>query len=635
MRIKNTIYILILFIFATSILCASEIKGLVGEYYANRNLEGEPVYRLDERIDFDWGNSSPMDNIPADSFSVRWNGFIRVPESGRYTFYVKSDDGARVWIDGELVFDYWIAQSATERSFEMDMDAEKRYGIRVEYYEVNATASMRLSWESASIRKEVISGENITMEASNDASLITNYTHSKNIPFGRSAILSVEISSEGYLVQWQKSVDGKSWEDVLGANQKDYETPKFDESNNPALYRCRVVDVSNSSNMLYAYTETIRLNPVEPEVFYISKDGSDTNDGKSWNTSFSSLQKAITETEKIGGGNIWIKAGEYDFGDVVELKRGVWIYGGFAGNENNPKERIDGNETIISGGGTHKIFTGYGIDTVKLESLTLANGKAEYGIPSESAAIYAYNSKLDIKKIKFWNNDSDGQVCADAGTYILIEDCEFSNNIGCGINVNDRSKISVSGSRFESNIGGYDGGAMTISSSEGEIEDCVFIGNESTGNNGGAIWVSGGTNSVLYAYGCKFEGNKAQKRGGAIYLYGNGSKIDGCEFTGNVSKSDNGGAIYVDSCSITCENSTFVGNIGNNGGAVYTFFGTSTFNNSTFSGNVARGWNGGAVYNSVRGVTLLNCTIVGNKLEDGRNSAIMWPYKHKELHSMG
>ena len=109
--------------FSAALQQAAEINGLVGEYYANRTLEGQPVYRLDEKIDFDWENNSPMDNIPADSFSVRWSGFIRVPETGRYTFYVKSDDGARVWIDGELVFDYWLAQSATERSFEIDMVA--------------------------------------------------------------------------------------------------------------------------------------------------------------------------------------------------------------------------------------------------------------------------------------------------------------------------------------------------------------------------------------------------------------------------------------------------------------------------------------------------------------------------------
>lgn len=607
--------------FSAALQQAAEINGLVGEYYANRTLEGQPVYRLDEKIDFDWENNSPMDNIPADSFSVRWSGFIRVPETGRYTFYVKSDDGARVWIDGELVFDYWLAQSATERSFEIDMVAGKQYSIRVEYYEVNRTASMRLSWESASIAKEVIGRGYITTEASNDASLITNYTHSKNIPFGRYAILSIETSSEGCLIQWQKSVDGKSWEDILGANQKDYETREFEESDSTVLYRCRVVDVSNLNNILYAYTEIIRLTPAEPEVFYVSNSGSDANDGKSWNASFSSLQKAITEAEKIGGGNIWVKAGEYDFSEAVELKSNVYIYGGFAGTEKSLEERVGGNETVISGGGEHGIFKVNSQLNIELEGLTLTKGKADKG-----GAIYIESSEgIRLSGLKVIENESDSQIWVCNYSKVNITDSQLSNNTGRGIGIDGNTQVEIDESVFESNISNPNGGAIAaVNSSVVTIRECVFIGNESSGNNGGAIWVSGGANSVLYAYGCKFEGNKAQRLGGAIYLNGNGSKIDGCEFTGNVSRNNDkgGGAIYVDCCSITCENSTFVGNIGNNGGAVYTYFGTSTFSNSTFSGNVARSWNGDAVYNYVNSVTLLNCTIVGNNLEDGRNSAI-------------
>lgn len=35
--------------FSAALQHAAEINGLVGEYYANRTLEGQPVYRLDEK----------------------------------------------------------------------------------------------------------------------------------------------------------------------------------------------------------------------------------------------------------------------------------------------------------------------------------------------------------------------------------------------------------------------------------------------------------------------------------------------------------------------------------------------------------------------------------------------------------
>ena len=618
MKIKNILFSFIVFLSAIFTAKSAEINGLVGQYYANRNLEGEPIYRVDEKIDFDWENNSPMDNIPTDSFSVRWSGYIRVPETGKYTFYVKSDDGARVWIDGELVFDYWFAQSATERSFEINMDVGKRYAIRVEYYEVNATASMQLSWESASIKKEIISEKYLTIDAANDASIIINSTQSKNVPFGRKTIVSVETSSEGFLIQWQKSVDGKSWEDVLDANQKDYETPKFEEYDSPVLYRCRVADVSNLNNILYAYTEIIRLTPAEPEIFYVSNSGSEANDGKSWNTSFSSLQKAITEAEKIGGGNIWVKAGEYDFGEAVELKSDVWIYGGFAGTEKSLEERVDGNETVISGGGTHRIFGAYSIVDAKLEGLTLTEGKCDIG-----SVLYLESSEnILIKGVKITGNESDSQILVCNYSKVAIEGSRISNNTGRGIWIDGNAQVEIVGSVFESNIINSGGGAIaTVNSSVVTIEGSEFIGNESKDTDGGALYLDG--SSTYTITGSRFEGNKANWNGGAIYHSGSSVLIDGCEFISNEARYDNGGAIYVYrySGTIICDSSTFVGNSGGYGGGVY-IDALGTFRNNTFYGNVSRNSVGDAVYSGRNIMTLLNCTVVGNNTEGGRGSAI-------------
>jgi len=44
----------------------------------------------------------------ADSFSVRWTGFIAPLYSETYTFYSKSDNGRRVWINNQLVIDKWL-----------------------------------------------------------------------------------------------------------------------------------------------------------------------------------------------------------------------------------------------------------------------------------------------------------------------------------------------------------------------------------------------------------------------------------------------------------------------------------------------------------------------------------------------
>ena len=91
-----------------------------------------------------------------------------------------------------------------------------------------------------------------------------------------------------------------------------------------------------------------------PGIIYVSADGADDNGGASWDNAKATLQAALDECAY--GSQIWVKSGEYDFGGEIELVEGVYIYGGFAGTERSLEERVDGNETVISGGGEHGIF---------------------------------------------------------------------------------------------------------------------------------------------------------------------------------------------------------------------------------------------------------------------------------------
>ena len=614
MKIKNILFSFIVFLSAIFTAKSAEINGLVGQYYANRNLEGEPIYRVDENLNFNWGTGSPMEGIPENDFSVRWTGSLEITTADEYVFSVSIDDGIRMYIDGEVIFDSWVDSDTTRISSPIFLDAGK-HNIKVEYYEASSGSRIILSWKNSTSDYVVIPKENFYYNDSDAIPTITLQPQNKGVPSGRRTTLSTDTAESSVYFQWQYSIGGEIWNNIDGATQKNYKTPVIEEIDDGRLYRCLVTNALHPDKI--TYTNAIIVNSIVPETFYISTNGSDENDGKSWDTPFATLQKAIAEAEKLGGGNIWVKAGEYDFGVEIELLEGVYIYGGFAGTEKSLEERVDGNETVISGGGEHGIFRVNSKLNIKLDGLTLTKGKAERG-----GAIYIESSEgIRLSGIKVIGNESDSQIWVCNYSKVNITDSQISNNTGRGIGIDGNAQVEIVGSVFESNISEQNGGAIAaVNSSVVTIEESEFIGNESTSRYGGAI--SAESSSSYTIRGSLFEGNEAQWLGGAIYLYGNGSKIDGCEFTGNVSKSGNGGAIHVDGCNITCENSTFVGNIGNNGGAVYTYYGTSTFSNSTFSGNVARSWNGDAVYNSVRGVTLLNCTIVGNNLEDGRNSAI-------------
>jgi hypothetical protein len=121
-------------------------EGWRGEYFANRNLTGPPaLVRTDPHIDFDWGFGAPARGLPSDNFSIRWTRTVYL-EAGTYRFTATSDDGVRVWLDGELIIDQWREQGATTFTADRTVSAG-HHNLRVEYFEARQTARIRFSWD--------------------------------------------------------------------------------------------------------------------------------------------------------------------------------------------------------------------------------------------------------------------------------------------------------------------------------------------------------------------------------------------------------------------------------------------------------------------------------------------------------
>jgi PKD repeat protein len=118
------------------------VSGWVGEYFDNRDLQGEPVLvRDDPAIDFDWGEGSPAPEVPADNFSVRWTTSRDLP-AGTYRFKFTVDDGVRLWIDDNLLLDAWQDGAKTVTA---DVNLIRgAHSARVEYYEGTGTATIKL-----------------------------------------------------------------------------------------------------------------------------------------------------------------------------------------------------------------------------------------------------------------------------------------------------------------------------------------------------------------------------------------------------------------------------------------------------------------------------------------------------------
>ncbi|WP_213955020.1 discoidin domain-containing protein [Variovorax sp. dw_954] len=121
--------------------------GLLGSYFNNITLSGQPALVRVEPVDFDWGLGSPGAPIGVDFFSARWTGMIEAPATGSYQFRTLLDDGVRLWIDDKLMIDHWTYHPDYDTTAPLNLVAGRLYRIRVEYFEWTHGASMRLEWK--------------------------------------------------------------------------------------------------------------------------------------------------------------------------------------------------------------------------------------------------------------------------------------------------------------------------------------------------------------------------------------------------------------------------------------------------------------------------------------------------------
>ena len=79
--------------------------GLAGEYSNDTTFTDPVLARVDPVVDFDWGGGSPDPVVNSDNFTVRWQGQVQAQFSETYTFTTRTDDGVRLWVNGELLVD--------------------------------------------------------------------------------------------------------------------------------------------------------------------------------------------------------------------------------------------------------------------------------------------------------------------------------------------------------------------------------------------------------------------------------------------------------------------------------------------------------------------------------------------------
>ena len=124
--------------------------GLLREVFHDVEMTQKRDETIDKTVDFYAG--IPTDDRRNPTYGARWTGFVTPPESGQWTFSVHHLNGARLYIDGELLVEHWKADADNQENRgvrctkPLQLEAGKSYAIRVEYGQFAWHQRFQLGW---------------------------------------------------------------------------------------------------------------------------------------------------------------------------------------------------------------------------------------------------------------------------------------------------------------------------------------------------------------------------------------------------------------------------------------------------------------------------------------------------------
>lgn len=152
-------------------------------YFNNATLTGPPVTNaLESSLNYFWNTGSPDPAIEVDTFSIRWTGQVKPEHTEPYSFHIYSDDGVKLWVDGQLLIDRWSG-GGQARTGTVALVGGVRYDIQLEYFENTLSATNALFWWSPSQTRQIIPQERL-YPATNAGANVTSPRHTVGLVGG-------------------------------------------------------------------------------------------------------------------------------------------------------------------------------------------------------------------------------------------------------------------------------------------------------------------------------------------------------------------------------------------------------------------------------------------------------------------
>ena len=128
--------------------------GLRASYFKNPGWRGDPALVRIESNPYLKGNT--RENIlSAAVFSVKWAGWIAIPETGKYRFSTNSDDGSTIQLDEKLIVDNSGMHGLQRKSQEIELDAGI-YHLKIHYFQAGGYSTLKVRWTPPGDRESFI-----------------------------------------------------------------------------------------------------------------------------------------------------------------------------------------------------------------------------------------------------------------------------------------------------------------------------------------------------------------------------------------------------------------------------------------------------------------------------------------------
>lgn len=289
--------------------------------------------------------------------------------------------------------------------------------------------------------------------------------------------VSFKDHSTGNPTQWAWDFNGDS---IIDSTEQD---PAYTYTENGRYIITLTVQENEKTD---SYSRELEITGLNIPVYYISENGSDENNGESWETAYKTLAFALAQHPEDS--KFWVKYGTYREAGLL-ISDSISIYGGFAGTETSLSERnMNEFTTIIDGDNQTEAFLNKGV----IDGFTILNRKAgahnggieNSGILKNTTieqcsgfnALGAVNNKgAGLIDSCIFSENQDLCLSNYSGT---VTNCLFDNN-QCSPTANLILNIGLLNRCIIRNHSSIESG-LTLTSNHGILENCLIYNNDAT-----------------------------------------------------------------------------------------------------------------------------------------------------------